>query len=225
MVQLTGGDFEKAVKESSKVLAIRGKVVPATVHNVHLVAEYEDGTQMIGEAKIPKSHTRIERLYLKPEDTQPTQEALDAIAAADIIILGPGSLYTSVIPNLIINGMTEAIQRSKAYKIYICNVMTQPGETGGYSASDHLRALIRHTAEGVVDVCLVNSAVAPQEALERYRQEDSYPVELDAEGIKELGCKVVAEDLLGVNDYVRHDEKKLTKALINLIERHRVIKR
>lgn len=225
MVQLTGGDFEKAVKESSRVLAIRGKVVPSTVHNVHLVAEYKDGSRTVGEAKIPRANARIERLCLEPKDIWPTEEALEAIAGADIIILGPGSLYTSVIPNLIIRGVAEAIQRSSAYKIYICNVMTQPGETDGYSASDHVKALVKHAGEGIIDVCLVNDAIAPEEALERYRQEGAYPVKVDVDHIKDLGCKVVAEDLLGVNDYVRHDSKKLTKVLIDLMERYRVIKR
>ncbi|MDP8264742.1 MAG: YvcK family protein [Candidatus Aceula lacicola] len=225
MVQLTGGDFEKAVKESSKVLAIRGKVVPSTVNNVHLVAEYMDGSTTEGEAKIPKAKTPIKRLYLKPEDTKPTKEALESIAKADVIILGPGSLYTSIIPNLIINGMTEAIEKSSAFKIYICNVMTQQGETEGYSASDHVRVLMEHTSQKVVDVALINNTKAPGDALKRYEEEDSHPVEDDSDKIRELGAKVVAEDLLGVDDYVRHDAHKLTQALINLIEKHRVIKR
>lgn len=225
MVQLTGGDFEKAVKESSKVLAIRGKVIPATVHNVHLVAEYKDGSRTIGEAKIPRINTRIEHLYLDPEDIWPTQEALDAISSADIIILGPGSLYTSVIPNLIIRGVAETIRNANAYKIYVCNVMTQPGETDGYHVSDHLKALIKHAGEGIVDVCLANNAGVPHEALERYRQEGSHPVKVDADRVRDLGCKIVEEDLIGVNDYVRHDAKKLTKVLIDLMERYRVIKR
>jgi uncharacterized cofD-like protein len=225
MVQLTNGDFEKAVKESSKVLAIRGKVVPSTVNNVHLVAEYEDGSRTEGEAKIPKRDKRIERLYLTPQETLPTQEALDAIENADIVILGPGSLYTSIISNLVIKGMTQALEATRAYKIYICNVMTQPGETDGYSASRHLKALVKHTSSRTVDACLINNALVPSEALERYRHEDSYPVEPDIEAIKSLGCKVVATDLLGVDDYVRHDSKKLTKALIDLIETQHFIKR
>ncbi|MDP8266144.1 MAG: uridine diphosphate-N-acetylglucosamine-binding protein YvcK [Candidatus Aceula meridiana] len=225
MVQLTGGDFEKAVKESSKVLAIRGKVVPSTVSNVNLVAEYEDGSQTEGEAKIPKANSRIKHLYLKPEDAKPTQDALDAIASADVVILGPGSLYTSIIPNLIINGMTEALENSSAFKIYICNVMTQEGETEGYSASEHLEALHSHASNKVVDACLINSAIAPAEFLKKYQGENSYPVNPDAGKIKAMGCKAVAEDLLGVSDYVRHDAEKLTRALINLVEQHRVIKR
>src|SRR3989338_3093580 len=150
MVQLTGGDFEKAVKESSKILAIRGKVVPSTVSNVHLVAEYIDGTITEGEAKIPRKNIKIKRLSLTPEDALPTSDALEAIKEADIIVLGPGSLYTSVIPNLIIQGMSEAIAQSSAYKIYVCNVMTQQGETDGFTASDHVKIIIEHANKDVI---------------------------------------------------------------------------
>ena len=225
MVQLTGGDFQKAVEESSKVLAIRGKVIPSTVHNVHLVAEYVDGSRTEGEAKIPKKNIPIKHLFLKPEDAQPTPEALMAIAQADIIVMGPGSLYTSILPNLIIKGMPEAIVRSAAYKIYVCNVMTQRGETDGFSACDHVRAMVAHAHPQVLDACIINDAQVPPEALKRYRSEDSYPVTADGESIKSLGCKVVATDLLSVADYVRHDSTKLTQALIKLIETQRVIKR
>ncbi|MFA6379050.1 MAG: YvcK family protein [Candidatus Omnitrophota bacterium] len=225
MVQLNNGDFEKAVKEASKVLAIRGKVVPSTINNVHLVAEYTDGSRTEGEAKIPRQDKRIARLYLTPENTQPTQDALDAIENADIVILGPGSLYTSIISNLVIKGMTKALEETNAYKIYICNVMTQPGETDEYSASDHVKAIFKHTSTRTVDACLLNNALVPDDALQRYRQENSHPVIPNVEDIKSFGCKVVAADLLGVNDYVRHDAKKLTKALIGLIEQQRFIKR
>ncbi len=225
MVQLTGGDFQKAVEESSKVLAIRGKVIPSTVHNVHLVAEYVDGTRTEGEAKIPNVNRTIKRLSLNPADAQPTKEALAAIAEADIIVMGPGSLYTSIIPNLIIKGVPQAIARSPAYKIYVCNVMTQRGETGGFSAADHVRTLIEHSDPKAVNACIINDAQVPESALKRYRGEESYPVAADTERIKTMGCKVVATDLLSVNDYVRHDSKKLTQALIKLIESQRVIKR
>ncbi len=225
MVQLTKGDFEEAVKECSKVLAIRGKVVPATVSNVHLVAEYMDGTRTEGEAKIPKTNSRIKRLSLTPIDSQPTGEALEDITSADIIVLGPGSLFTSVIPNLIIKGMSEAIAHSSAFKIYVCNVMTQQGETDEFTASDHVKAIIAHANPEIIDACLVNDAVAPQEALGRYEHEHSYPVKADIDKIRELGYRVIATDLLGITDYVRHDSSKLTKALIKLIETHRVIKR
>lgn len=226
MVQITKGDFKKAVEESSKVLAIRGKVIPSTVHNVHLVAEYMDGSQTQGEAKIPQSNTQIKRLSLIPQDATPTDDALTAIAQADIIVMGPGSLYTSILPNLIINGMAEAIAAAPAYKIYVCNVMTQPGETDGFTASDHLRVLLEHTCPKLVDACLINDAVVSnEEALNRYRNENAYPVAADGDRIKAMGVKVVATDILGVADYVRHDSKKLTQALIRLIETQRVIKR
>ncbi len=225
MVQITKGDFQKAVEESSKVLAIRGKVIPSTTHNVHLVAEYIDGQRTEGEALIPKTNVPIKRLSLTPEGVQPTSEALSAIAEADIVVLGPGSLYTSVIPNLIINGMSEAIAKSGAYKIYVCNVMTQPGETDGFSASDHVRVMVEHTNAQVVDACIINEANVPPEALERYAKEGAYSVVADAQRLRDMGYKVIATDLLSVNDYVRHDSKKLTQALIKLIESQRVIKR
>ncbi len=225
MVQLTQGDFERAVKETSKVLAIRGKVVPSTVSNVHLAAEYMDGTRTEGEARIPSPHSRIKRVCLTGQEAHPTQDAIDAIEEADVIILGPGSLYTSVIPNLIIPGMSEAIAKSQAFKIYVCNVMTQHGETDNYSASDHVKALMEHSQRDVIDACLINVAEAPPEALSRYKEEASFPVKPDIEGIKEMGYKVVAADLLGVTDYVRHDSQKLNQALIKLIESHRVVRR
>lgn len=225
MFQLTGGDFEKAVKESSRVLAIRGRVVPSTVSNVHLVAEYVDGSRIEGEAKIPARNVKIKRLSLIPENSIPTQEAVEAIQDSDIIVLGPGSLYTSILPNLIIQGMSEAITKSSAYKIYVCNVMTQPGETDGFTASDHLEAIIEHTDKNIINACIINDAIVPEAALDRYKTEKSYPVLADTEKIKEMGLEVVATDLLSVKDYVRHDSAKLTKALIKLIETHRVIKR
>lgn len=225
MVQLTHGDFERAVEESSKVLAIRGKVIPATVHNVHLVAEYVDGTMTHGEAKIPNRNSRIKRLLLTPEDATPTHEAIEAIKQADVIVLGPGSLYTSVIPNLIIKGMSESIASSDAFKIYVCNVMTQSGETDGFSAKEHVQAIIAHANKDVIDACILNDSQAPLNALARYKEEGSYPVEADVEKIREMGYRVVTTDLLGVTDYVRHDSAKLTKALIKLIETYRVIKR
>ncbi|MBN1869457.1 MAG: YvcK family protein [Candidatus Omnitrophica bacterium] len=225
MVQLTGGDFERAVKETSRVLAIRGKVVPSTVSNVHLIAEYEDGTMTKGEAKIPNPNSRIKRLLLTDEDAHPTREALEEIEEADVIILGPGSLYTSVIPNLIIKGVSEAIAKSRAFRIYVCNVMTQHGETDGYSASDHVKAIVDHSNKDIMDACLVNNAQAPGEALDRYKEEASFPVEADVDNIRKMGYKVEATDLLGVTDYVRHDSLKLNRAIIQLIETHRVIKR
>jgi len=185
-----------------------------------------DGSKTKGEAKIPQANASIKRLSLTPEDVVPTEDALTAIAQADIVVMGPGSLYTSILPNLIIKGFFEAIASSSAYKIYVCNVMTQQGETDSFSASDHLRVLLEHTGPQLVDACLINNAVVSnEEALNRYRNENAYPVAADVERIKAMGVKVIAEDLLSVADYVRHDSKKLTQALIKLIETQRVIKR
>ena len=225
MVQLTDGDFERAIKETSRVLAIRGKVVPSTVSNVHLIAEYMDGSKTEGEAKIPNPNSRIKHLSLTDEDARPTNDALQSIKDADIIILGPGSLYTSVITNLIIKGMSDAIGKSKAFKIYICNVMTQHGETDSFTASEHVKAIIDHSNKDVLDACLINNGRAPQTALGRYEAEVSYPVDPDVSVIREMGYKVEATDLLGVTDYVRHDSKKLNEAIIRVIETYRVIKR
>ncbi len=224
MVQLTG-DFEKAVKESSKVLAIRGKVVPSTVTNVHLVAEYEDGTITQGEADIPNAKRRIKRVFLNPEHSVPTEEAIEAIEDADVIILGPGSLYTSIIPNLIVDRISDAIAASGAFRIYVCNVMTQQGETDHFTASDHLRVLAEHTNPKIINAALINNAMPSDEALKRYRVEDSFPVKADEDKIRSMGYTVFGTDLLEVGNYVRHDSIKLTKALIKLIERYRVIKR
>lgn len=224
MYHVAGSDFEKAVKETSRILDIRGKVVPSTVHNVHLVAEYMDGSVTKGEDKIPSTHSRIKKISLT-EDAVPTADAIQAIEEADVIILGPGSLFTSVIPNLIIKGIPEAIARSGAFKIYVCNVMTQPGETDGFSASDHVQAIIDHSNRDVIDACLVNNGQAPQDALARYEHEESYPIKADVEKIREMGYRVVATDLLEVTTYLRHDSEKLHTALIQLIETHRVIKR
>jgi len=226
MVQITKGDFKKAVEESSKVLAVRGKVIPSTVNNVHLIAEYMDGSRRTGEATIPEINSPIKRVTITPEDAEPTDDALTAIAQADIIVMGPGSLYTSILPNLIIKGMASAVAASSAYKIYVCNVMTQLGETSGFSASDHVRVLLEHTNPKLLDACLINNAViSNEEALRRYRDENAYPVAADDDRIKAMGVNVFAADLLSVADYVRHDSKKLTQALIGLIETQRVIKR
>ncbi len=153
------------------------------------------------------------------------KRAEDKLEEADIIVLGPGSLYTSIIPNLIIKGLSEAIVKSPAYKIYVCNMMTQPGETEGFSASDHIKVLTDHSLPQVINACVINNANIPESASYRYKKENSYPVIPDVEKIKEMGYKVVATDLVGVNDYVRHDSKKLTQGLIKLIESKKLVKR
>lgn len=217
MTKLTG-DFEKAVKESSKVLAIRGQVIPSTLNNVSLVARYKDGSTIEGEAAIPQKKLPIARVFLKPQEASATPEALKAIAEAQVIIIGPGSLYTSVIPNLLIKDLTDAIAASSALKVYICNVMTQAGETEGYSAFDHINAIIEHSSPKIIDSCIVNSAKIPKELLEKYSFENSYPVNVDLQKIRQAGYRVIEDDIVNVKDYVRHDSAKLARIVIGLVQ-------
>jgi len=216
MTKITG-DFERAIQASSKVLAIRGRVVPSTNAKVRLVAEHEDGSVTSGESSISSASVPIRRVYLDPASCQPTAEALQAIRDANAIVLGPGSLYTSVIPNLLMGQMVDLIVQAKAMKLYVCNVMTQARETSGYRASDHLKALVSHTHPGIVQVVIVNTEPVPQDLLERYRQEGAFPVEADQESLREMGYQVVAENAISTENYVRHDSEKLAKIVIQLI--------
>jgi uncharacterized cofD-like protein len=216
MTKITG-DFERAVEASSKVLAIRGRVVPSTNTKVRLAAEHDDGSVTLGESNISKALAPIRRIYLEPKTCQPTQSALRALAEANAIVLGPGSLYTSIIPNLLVEKMVDAIVQSKALKIYVCNVMTQSRETAGFSASDHVKVLVRHTNPGIVQVALVNTAPVPPELLERYREEEAFPVAPDIDKIRELGYRVVAENIMNSDNYVRHNPDVVAKLIIQLL--------
>jgi uncharacterized cofD-like protein len=216
MTKITG-DFERAVRASSEVLAIRGRVMPSTNAKVRLAAEHADGSVTLGETKISASEVPIRRIYLEPAHCPPNAEALQAIRDANAIVLGPGSLYTSIVPNLLVDQMVDAIVQSKALKIYVCNVMTQSKETSGFRASDHIQALVRHTNPGLIQVCLVNTEPVPPHLLERYRQEEAYPVEPDVERIRELGYQVVAGNIISTEDYVRHDPDKVAKQIIQLV--------
>ena len=218
MTKITG-DFDKAVKESSKVLAIRGQVIPSTLNKVMLSAGYKDGSIVKGETNIPKAGKPIASVWLDPKNSKANQEALLAIKQAEMIILGPGSLYTSIIPNLLVKDITEAIVASSAPRVYICNVMTQLGETDNFSASDHLKALIEHTNPNIVDYCLFNTGDIPQEIKERYAKEGSLLVPTDTSKFNSLGYHYIGEDVVGVFDgCVRHDHSKLVHALIGLLE-------
>lgn len=213
------GDFDQAIKESSKVLAIRGKVIPSTLDNVQLVAEHKDGSLTEGEDAIPKRKLPIKRIFLRPSDAVATPEALAAIEEATLIIIGPGSLYTSIIPNLLVRDITEALKKADAKKVYVGNVMTQPGETDNFKASDHLKALIEHSHPRILDFCIMNNAgIVSQNLLDKYKQEDSFPVEIDRGNIRKMGYRIIEEDVVSLVDYVRHDPKKLAKAIISYFD-------
>ncbi|PIP68471.1 MAG: hypothetical protein CO035_02155 [Candidatus Omnitrophica bacterium CG_4_9_14_0_2_um_filter_42_8] len=210
------GDFEKAIKESSKVLAIRGRVIPSTFEKVKLVAEYQNGQKTVGETKIVKQNAPIKRVYLDPANCKASKESFEAIAEADIIVLGPGSLYTSVIPNLLVEGIAEKIAQSKAPKVYVCNVMTQSGESDNYTAFDHMNALISHTRPDILNYCIVNAGKVPKELLNKYEEEGAFPVVADSDKIIENGYNVIEGDVVNTQNYVRHDAKKLSKVIIDL---------
>lgn len=218
MTRLTG-DFEKAIKETSKVLALRGQVIPSTLGDVNLVAHYSDGSVVSGEVQIPKARKKIKRVDLTPEQPPATPDALKAVKEAQIIVLGPGSLYTSIIPNLLVSGLAEYIAQSDAIKVYVCNAMTQPGETDGYAVSDHIKALISHSSEHILDYCLVNNGEVPEQVLKRYSGENSLLVANDRKNVEALGYRVVEEDFIMIQDgVIRHDAEKLAKIILSFIE-------
>ncbi|NLN16041.1 MAG: YvcK family protein [Firmicutes bacterium] len=215
------GDFQEAVRQSSRVLFIRGQVLPSTLASVVLRASYNDGSTVTGESKIPSPGKRIERLYLDPPSPPAVKETLDAIAEADIIVLGPGSLYTSVLPNLLVAGVVDALRASTAVRIYVCNVMTQPGETDGYTAADHLQAVLDHAGEKIVDYVLVNSQRAPARLIKRYREEGAHQVQIDGHRLQSMGVQVVKRALMEESDLARHDPQKLAQAVIEIWLQHR----
>lgn len=218
MTSITG-DFDTAIKESSKILAIKGRVLPATLSPVTLGAVMEDGNKVVGESSITSDSRRIDHVFLKPTECSPPDEVISAISEADLIVLGPGSLYTSIIPNLLIGGIVEAINASRAVTVYVCNVMTQPGETDGYKASDHLNALLKQAAGLKVDYCLVNDEVPPSNLLKKYEKENQYPVEADLEAIRQAGVLPISASLISAVDLVRHDPEKLAFQVVSLVER------
>ena len=213
--------FDAAVSRMSQVLAITGRVLPVTTADVQLEAEFENGASVIGESKIfyckKKENCRITKVRLIPEHSRALPEAVEAIREADMIILGPGSLYTSIIPNLLVDGIVEAILQSDALKVYVANVMTQEGETEGYTASDHIAAIFQHSAPGLFDLCLTNSSPVPPDVAARYAQEGAEPLRYDAGRCAALGVELVSRPIATVeNGYVRHQSENLARELIQL---------
>jgi uncharacterized cofD-like protein len=211
------GDFDRAIKESSRVLAIKGRVLPSTLANIALEATLADGSTVKGETKISKSPLPIRRLRLVPSYCQALPEAVEAILAADVVILGPGSLYTSIMPNLLVPGIAEAIERSKATKVFVCNIMTQPGETTGMTASDHVRVVLEATDRRLFDRALVNVGQANR-LLPLYERDGAFQVTADLEAILAFGVRPITGDFVSEDHLVRHDSKKLAGAILEIIE-------
>src|SRR5580704_11442106 len=219
------GDFAQAVKVSSEVLASLGRIYPATNTNVVLEAELENGTIVKGETKIGKSRSRIRRIHLQPRRCQPLPETLAAIEDADLITLGPGSLFTSVIPNLLVEGIAPAIQRSRALKAYFVNLMWQPGETIGFRASDHVDAIHLHAEMPLIDVAIVNTRPISARQKRRYAAQKVRAVVNDVDRLEEMGLQVVATDLLASGDSVRHDPRASADVALQLAKRGQAARR
>lgn len=225
MTHLTG-DFGHAVKLSAEVLAVAGRIYPSTASNVALEAELADGTVVQGETRISRSRQKIERVRLLPRRVKPLKETLAAIAEADVITLGPGSLFTSVIPNLLVEGIPRAIAESRATKVYFSNLMTQPGETSGFTAADHVEMLLRHCGayrRHILDVCVVNTGPLGSGAVRAYGAKAAQPVEIERARLEAMGVRVVGEDLVRMGGRsqqpkIRHDSGAIAAIVVELAQ-------
>lgn len=215
----TFGDFQKGIEKISKVFAIRGKVFPSTLEQVVLIADLEDGSRVKGETVVRDTAGKIHRVYLEPSDCHPLPGALQALEEADLIVLGPGSLYTSVLPNLLVEGLRDKIRTVKAPCVYVCNVMTEKGETDDYRVSDHLKAILDHCGPNFVDAVLANKGEVAATSLERYVKEEAVPVIPDPKEVERLGAQYFEAPLVKEGDVVRHDSDRLAKELIRLLFR------
>lgn len=208
--------FEEALAAASKVLAVKGTVLPVTLDKLNLVAEFDDGREVKGESRIPAQRGKIKRLRLEPENSLVHPAARQAILEAEIVTVGPGSLYTSILANLLVPGVTEAIRESAARKVYICNIMTQPGETDGFAASDHLRVIEDHVGPGLFDTVIVNSNLAiPQGLLEKYALDGAVPVQPDTLSLGNFQVQILSADLLSPEQLVRHEPEKLASLVLS----------
>lgn len=208
------GDFTDAIRVTSRVLAIRGRIFPSTLSNVHLVGRLENGRVVHGETSITASRSPIKKITLSPRRVRPLPKAVEAIRKADLILLGPGSLYTSILPNLLIPEIAKAIARSTAPRVYIANLMTQPGETAGYGLADHLRAIQKHVPRRVIDCVVANRQAVSPEVARRYRAQGAEPVAVDLAALEKLGYRVVLDNLLEEHGVIRHNTRRLSRLLL-----------
>jgi uncharacterized cofD-like protein len=216
------GDLQEAIRASSRVLAVRGKVLPATDDEVVLRAELQDGRVIEGESLIPEARGVVRRVMLDPDTASPTGEALQAIAEADVIVLAPGSLFTSLMPNLLVRGIADAIRQSKAQRFYVQNIMTQPGETDGMTTEEHLEAIQRHAGPGLVDCVVVNETPLDQETAARYRERDAEVVKWSHQGLEAAGYEVLSGPLLAQDSrYAWHDPQAVARLIVQRWSRRR----
>lgn len=217
LAQVYDGDVEEALEAASKLLRVRGRVIPSSTELIKLSAEMMDGSIVDGESNIPHSGKPIRRVFSTPTSPKPEGAALQAIDEADVIILGPGSLYTSIIPNLLTDKIADHVRASKANKIYIANVMTQPGETSGYSLADHVQAIIDHSGVGIIDTVLANDGPLPIQMVEQYSAVGSEPVAIDSKRLKEMGIRTVRATLISADKPAIHDPERLGKVLMDIV--------
>jgi len=210
-------DFEEAVRLSSKILATRGKVLPASLDLVTLRAELDDGRIVEGQSAIADSNRACRNIFLEPRDARPTDAVLEAIDKAQIIVIGPGSLFTSIIPNLLIEKIADAVEAAACPRVFVCNVMTQPGETLGFSVAEHLDALIAHTRPGIVDTMIVNTIEPPSPIVEFYSAKGAAPVLVDRDRLEAIGINFVFAEVASGGNYFRHDSRKLADAIMSLL--------
>jgi uncharacterized cofD-like protein len=208
------GDFTEAIRVSSKVLAIRGRIFPSTLSNVHLVATLENGRIVHGETRITASTVPIKKLKLSSRGVRALPLAIEAIKRADLIFLGPGSLYTSILPNLLIPEIAGAIAKSSAPRVYIANLMTQPGETSGYALADHLRAIQKHVPHRMIDWVVANRQPVSPDVARRYRAQGAEPVAIDLPALQKLGFRVILDNLLEEHGVIRHHTRRLSRLLL-----------
>ena len=208
------GDFAEAVRVSGEVLAIRGRIFPTTLENVSLEAVMTDGKIVLGETRIAKSGKKIRRLSLRPRRVRPLPEVLEAIRQADLILIGPGSLYTSILPNLLVSGVSEAIAKSSATRVLIANLMTQPGETQDYSLADHVRAIYGHTRRKFIDWVVASNQLVSTDVARRYSARGAEPVRVDIQDLQGLGVHCLLDNLLEEHGVVRHNSTRLAQLLI-----------
>lgn len=213
------GSFARGIREMSRILNVHGEVLPAADQSIVLGAVMSDGTTVEGESRIPKANKKISRVYLKPDHIRPLPDSIKAIREADLITFGPGSLYTSVIPNLLVPELAVEIRRSRAEKVYVCNVMTQKGETDGYSASNHVQAIHSHVGAPILDTILINNRPIESDILERYRKEEAEQVRVDTDALSTLGLRTIAAPLIRITGgVVRHDEAAIGRMLMSLLK-------
>lgn len=219
------GDFVTGIKQLSQVLAVRGKVLPAANRAIVLKAEMSDGTIVTGESMIPKANGAIKRVFLEPQDVEALPEAVEALEQADAILIGPGSLYTSIMPNLIVPKLAQAIVESEAVKLFVCNVMTQPGETDNYSVSNHLDAIYDHIGHHLFDYVIVNNGEIPPHVESKYAEIGAKAVQLDIDEVTKRGYHVIADQLVLFRTFLRHDAERLSHHIYKLVENWMLRKR